>query len=166
MHLKKIYIISGIAIVCLLIINLKVFIYATYNEIAETKQIILEAKERYPRLTDIDESLILSLIEVESKFNRTSVGNAGEIGLMQIKPSTYIWINEYYGIDGGDAMTDRFDNIVAGMHFLYWLRIKLNGSVFKSLQAYNVGLKGLQDGNFSIIYALKIYAGSFKYRLI
>ncbi|CAN5628264.1 hypothetical protein BH10BDE1_BH10BDE1_10000 [soil metagenome] len=43
-------------------------------------------------LYDVDPFLLLSMIEVESRYHADAVGLHGEIGLMQIKPSTARWI--------------------------------------------------------------------------
>ncbi len=42
---------------------------------------------------NVDPFLILSMIEVESRYNAAAVGLHGEKGLMQIKPSTARWIS-------------------------------------------------------------------------
>lgn len=50
---------------------------------------IAEASYTY----DVDPFLLLSMIEVESRYNHLAVGTVGELGLMQIKPSTALWIS-------------------------------------------------------------------------
>ena len=51
----------------------------------------------------VDPFLLLSMIEVESRYDVTAVGLHGELGLMQIKPSTARWIapisDELYNCD-------------------------------------------------------------------
>lgn len=43
-------------------------------------------------LYEVDPFLLLSMIEVESRYHTDAVGLHGEIGLMQIKPSTARWV--------------------------------------------------------------------------
>lgn len=43
-------------------------------------------------INDVDPFLLLSMIEVESRYNKAAVGLHGEKGLMQIKPSTALWV--------------------------------------------------------------------------
>lgn len=54
-------------------------------------------------LHSVDPFLLLSMIEVESRYQADAVGLHGELGLMQIKPSTARWVtpvtDEFYGCD-------------------------------------------------------------------
>jgi soluble lytic murein transglycosylase-like protein len=161
----KISVISGIIILYLVTSSIGVITSGGFSEIRDTKHMVIEAKRLYPEISDISTSLILSLIEVESSYISTAIGSVGEVGLMQVKPSTYQWIMDVYKIEHNSDISDRFNNIVAGMHYLKWLTERLN-STFKVLQAYNVGLRGLREGRSAVFYASRIYTGSFKYLLI
>lgn len=44
------------------------------------------AKEAYEQ--EIDPFLLLAIVEVESRYNKRAIGSVGELGLMQIRPST------------------------------------------------------------------------------
>lgn len=55
----------------------------------EIASAIAEASYTY----DVDPFLLLSMIEVESRYNHLAVGTVGELGLMQIKPTTALWIS-------------------------------------------------------------------------
>lgn len=164
--MRKIFIISGIIFIYLVVSGISVLTASNSSQVLDAKRTILEAKRLYPEISEINTSLILSIIEVESKFKSTAIGSVGEVGLMQVRPSTYDWIMNEYGIKHNSDIADDLNNIVAGMHYLKWLMDRLDNRTFKVIQAYNVGLNGMRKGRYAIIYAVKVYYGSFKYILV
>jgi soluble lytic murein transglycosylase len=77
----------------------------------------------------------------ESSFNPGTHGSFGEIGLMQIKPSTAEWIAAKYKLTymGANDLEDPVENIKLGSAFLSWLREKYDNHGRLYLSAYNMG---------------------------
>jgi soluble lytic murein transglycosylase-like protein len=66
---------------------------------------------------NLDAFLLLSMVEVESRYNSQALGQHGERGLMQIKPSTAKWITG--GVECDLHQSDC--NIAAGAAYLKYL---------------------------------------------
>ena len=67
----------------------------------------------------LDENLVYALIKAESKFDKDAVSHAGAVGLMQLTPETFKWINEKQGItEENTDIYDPQDNIDAGCALL------------------------------------------------
>jgi len=164
--MRSIYITAGVIFLYLFVSSINVMSSADFSQIKNTKKLIVEAKQAFPDVSELSTPLILSIIEVESRFNSAAVGGVGETGLMQIRPSTFEWIMNEYNIEHNGDTFDRFNNIVAGMHYIKWLKNRLDDKTFRTIQAYNVGLRGFREGRTSIIYAVRVYTGSFKYILL
>lgn len=88
----------------------------------------------------LDENLVYALIKAESKFDEDAVSHAGAVGLMQLTPETFRWINEKHGIieDGADIYNPK-DNIFAGCALLRLL-LDHYGDLGTALSAYNAGM--------------------------
>ena len=93
----------------------------------------------------IDESLIYSVINVESGFNADAESSSGAIGLMQIMPATAKWIaselNEDYS---KEKLYDPETNIRYGSFYLKYLFDKFP-DLDTVLACYNAG-----EGNVSL----------------
>lgn len=74
----------------------------------------------------IDPFLLIAMVEVESRYNVNALGRHGEIGLVQIKPSTANWIvPESHPLHGCDLHEVRC-NIVSGSYYLQHLTKRLS----------------------------------------
>lgn len=82
---------------------------------------------------DVSPSLIASLINAESSFNKNKISKKGAIGLMQVLPSTANYVT-----DQNLNLFNAADNIDVGVHYLANL-IKKFGDVDTALFAYNAG---------------------------
>ena len=116
--------------------------------------VIETLKTLHPEYKEIPTSTILAIIDVESGFHTNAVGNAGEIGLMQIKPGTGSWINP-----GADLYND-IENIETGIKFLLWLKRRIGFPGY--IQAYNTGLAGYKKG-IRNNYPIKVFTKKAKY---
>ena len=97
-------------------------------------------RKRYQAVaqTIIDESLkygfdpvfLMSVIQGESSFNPDQVGGVGELGLMQIRPTTGKWMAEMIGLKwkGDQMLRDPVDNIRIGAAYLNYLRDRFRQS--------------------------------------
>jgi len=121
------------------------------------------------RALGVAPSLILSIIRVESSGNPNAVGSAGEIGLMQIKPSTAFYMKRLgypCPINKDRDLFDPYTNIMCGTSYLAYLKDKyLRGEHNPWLMAYgyNAGegnlryyLQGKRTVSRAVDYANKV----------
>lgn len=90
---------------------------------------------------EFDPIMLISIIETESGFSIKRRGKAGEIGLMQIKPSTAEWIAKRNGLpwNGEKDLEDPIKNIQLGTAYLHFLKKEFSPEVHLYLSAYNMG---------------------------
>lgn len=97
--------------------------------------------EKYSREFDVDESLVYAVIRTESGFREEVESYAGAVGLMQLMPGTFEWLQ---GMKDGevvytaDSLKDPDVNIRYGVYFLSYL-IDRYGSESTACAAYNAG---------------------------
>lgn len=93
-----------------------------------------------------DPVFLLAVIKTESQFNPNTIGSAGEIGLMQVKPDTAEWICKKRKIAwlGAEKMKDPSYNIVIGAHYFHYLKNRLASESLRYINAYNMGINNLQ----------------------
>lgn len=93
----------------------------------------------------LEPALIYSVIRAESNFNPNAKSRAGAVGLMQLMPKTYLWLQ---GKEGGSAAEEELlqpeTNIRYGCMFLSLLQEKYPARR-TALCAYNAGT-GTVDG--------------------
>lgn len=103
----------------------------------------------------VDKSLIFAVIRTESGFDPEAGSHAGAMGLMQIMPTTFEWLQTYY--DGEitmetDKLTNPEINIDYGTKFLKFL-LERYESERAAIAAYNAGFGAvdswLSDSQYS-----------------
>ena len=99
--------------------------------------------------------LVASLINKESSFNKNAVSSAGAIGLMQILPSTALYISQMLKEEDVFKIEDLYNsgiNIKYGCYYLKYLKNKFNDEK-TFLAAYNAGettvFNWLKNSNYS-----------------
>ncbi len=91
---------------------------------------------------NVDEALIYSVIRNESGFRPEVESHAGAIGLMQLMPATFDWLQEK--LDGSvkydtSQLTDPAINIRYGTYFLSILLERYGSDIRTVAAAYNAG---------------------------
>lgn len=88
----------------------------------------------------------MAIIETESGFKTKKRGRHGEIGLMQIKPSTARWIAKKTKLPwhGKKQLEDPATNIKIGAAYLAFLRKEFSEHKYLYLSAYNMGSKNVR----------------------
>lgn len=94
--------------------------------------------DRYSTEYNVDRSLVKAVIFKESRFKETAVSSKGAIGLMQLMPSTALWLMnklkiEDYKIESAD------NNIRLGTYYLSYLMNLMDSDEEHALLAYNAG---------------------------
>jgi soluble lytic murein transglycosylase len=103
------------------------------RQIANT---VIEEAGRY----GMDPMFLMAVIKRESSFRSDIRGDFGEIGFMQIKPSTGQWIAKKYDLPwwGERSLLDPVQNIKLGAAYLDYLRKRLPEQG-QFVSAYNMG---------------------------
>ncbi|AVM66369.1 lytic transglycosylase [Peptostreptococcaceae bacterium oral taxon 929] len=94
--------------------------------------------DKYSTEYNVDKSLVKAVIFKESRFKETAVSSKGAIGLMQLMPSTALWLMnklkiEDYKIESAD------NNIRLGTYYLSYLMNLMDSDEEHALLAYNAG---------------------------
>lgn len=90
---------------------------------------------RYGADMRVDPALIAAIMTVESRGKSDAVGAAGEIGLMQILPSTAEW----FGGVSPEELRDPATNILFGAAYIGYCIDKKGGNVPAGIAGYNYG---------------------------
>lgn len=122
--------------VCTLFLALGKTILSLTHPIKYEKVIIDNAN-----VYNISPSIIASVINVESGYNKNARSNKNALGLMQIKQDTVTYLINYYNLNISINDLDLFDaetNIRFGCMYLNYLLKKFNNTN-TALAAYNAG---------------------------
>lgn len=100
-----------------------------------------ETVERYCKEYGVDKSLVYAVIKSESNFKETAVSSVGAMGLMQITPYTFEWLQT----KTGDNLEENalFSDGVSIRYGTFLLRILLDefdGEVWTAVAAYHAGI--------------------------
>ena len=115
-----------------------------------------EQVKKYSREFGVEEPLIYAVIRTESGFRPEVESSVGALGLMQIMPSTFDWLQE--DLDGGivyssDSLADPDVNIRYGTYLLSILLKEHNNDIRTVAAAYNAGTAAvsswLEDSAYS-----------------
>jgi soluble lytic murein transglycosylase-like protein len=125
---------------------------------ARIARAIIEAGEKH----GLDPLLIMAVIQQESTFNPDVVGLAGELGLMQMKPTTAA-SHFSHGLSSlsteelHEVVKDPVNNIFLGTAYLAHLRGLFKGRGAIYLSAYNMGIgkarMKLRQGHRPVVYS-------------
>ena len=114
---------------------------AYQNQSEKIAKTIIEEANKY----EMDPLFLTSIIMHESSFNPTSIGLVGEIGLMQIRPTTAKWLNDKHKIVKKVNLKNPIINIKIGAFFLNQLRSKFDNNSRNYMSAYNMGAAKLRQ---------------------
>lgn len=94
--------------------------------------------DKYSTEYGVDKSFVKAVIFKESRFKETAVSSKGAIGLMQLMPSTAMWLMDKLNID--DYRIESADNnIRLGTYYLSYLMKLMDSDEEHALLAYNAG---------------------------
>ena len=98
--------------------------------------------EKYAKEFNVEEPLIYAVMRTESGFREDVTSSAGAMGLMQLMPSTFDWLQE--SLDGGvvyssDSLYDPDINIRYGTYLLSILLKQYDNNTATAVAAYNAG---------------------------
>lgn len=81
---------------------------------------------------DVDPTLVIAVMETESRFKARARSQVGATGLMQLMPRTGRWM-------GAQNLYDPEQNVDAGVKYLKYLDGRFDGDRKKVIAAYNAG---------------------------
>jgi soluble lytic murein transglycosylase len=104
------------------------------TEIAQT---LIDEARKY----QFDPIFLVAVIQHESKWNPSAKGDVGELGLMQIRPTTAQWLSKRLHLPWGGKLSlyNPEANIRVGAAYLAHLRGNFSSSGRLYLAAYNMG---------------------------
>ncbi len=108
---------------------------------------------KHARAAGVPVKLALAVVQVESNFNPRARGQAGEVGLMQIKPATARIIGYTGSIK---ALYDPDTNLTWGMKYLAEAHRRGGGSVCGTILKYNGGHYAKRMNKTSARYCGKV----------
>lgn len=114
-------------------------IFREYGSFDHTRMSPAKLQVKVERIADkygVDPVLIMAMIKVESDFMPRALSSAGAVGLMQLLPSTFKYMNL------SDLYTPK-DNIEAGVRYFKYLFNLFQGNYVKAIAAYNAGEKAV-----------------------
>lgn len=103
---------------------------------------------KYSKEYNVSDELIFAVIKTESNFNPDAESGVGAIGLMQIMPYTFEWLQTYY--DGEvtmntDCLYDPETSIKYGTRFLAFLLDRYQNCEETAVAAYNAGFGAVDE---------------------
>lgn len=106
-----------------------------------TEEEVYLLAEKYGEKYGVDPCLILAIANIESSFNAHALSRSNAMGLMQIKPSTYLGdIRPGTGTSPDEnVLYDAETNVKCGAYYLSWLFDRLGGTE-EVVVAYNYGI--------------------------
>lgn len=115
-----------------------------------------EQVTRYAKEFNVEEPLVYAVIRTESGFRPEVESAAGAMGLMQIMPSTFDWLQEHLEgeiVYSADSLYDPDINIRYGTYLLSILLSEHNNDIKTAAAAYNAGTANvgswLEDSAYS-----------------
>jgi soluble lytic murein transglycosylase-like protein len=134
---------------------------------SEVREIVRIA-ERTAARAGVDPLLLLSVIQVESAFDRSAVSPRGAMGLMQIRPETAEPLAAEIGLEwtGDEILFDPEVNVLLGALYLRQLQDRF-GDLDAALAAFHAGPTRIESrlarsAGFSLRYADRVWSVLFR----
>jgi soluble lytic murein transglycosylase-like protein len=107
------------------------------------RETVSRAIDRWSATFGVDPKLARALAWMESGFQEDVVSSAGAIGVMQLLPQTWQWVDT---ILLGEATPRTYDgNVRAGVRYLRWQLDQFDGDVKLALAGYYQGARAVRE---------------------
>ncbi len=108
-----------------------------------TADAVRASLDRWSAAYGVDPRLARATAWMESGFQQSVVSNVGAIGVMQLLPGTWAWVDQMLL---GTTTPRTYDgNIRAGVRYLRWLLDQFNGDRRLALAGYYQGAQAVRD---------------------
>lgn len=102
--------------------------------------------DKYAKECNLPTYMVLSIINIESRFKPSAHSSAGAMGLMQLKLSTAMDMANLLGITVDEvSFFDEDTNIRLGAKYMSYLLEMFEGNETNALASYNWGLQNVKD---------------------
>lgn len=114
----------------------------------ELREHVAQAIAEESAVAGLDPMLVMAVIEVESEFQQEATSVVGARGLMQLRPTTLMWVAEREGVklSRAELESDPALNVRLGVRYLKYLKDLFRGRLDLTLMAYNAGPNRLKAG--------------------
>jgi LysM repeat protein len=107
------------------------------------RSIVRTAIDRWAAMYRVDPKLARALAWMESGFQQDVVSSAGAIGVMQLLPETWQWVDTMLL---GEVTPRTYDgNVRAGVRYLRWQLDQFDGDVKLALAGYYQGARAVRE---------------------
>ncbi len=107
------------------------------------QSVVREAIDRWAGYYGVDPKLARALAWMESGFQEDVVSSAGAIGVMQLLPETWSWVDT---VLLGEATPRSYNgNVRAGVRYLRWQLDQFGGDVRRALAGYYQGARAVRQ---------------------
>jgi soluble lytic murein transglycosylase-like protein len=104
---------------------------------------VILAIDRWAAAYGVDPKLARALAWMESGFQEDVVSSAGAVGVMQLLPETWQWVDT---VLLGDATPRTYEgNVRAGVRYLRWQLDQFGGDVRRALGGYYQGARAVRE---------------------
>jgi LysM repeat protein len=100
------------------------------------------ALDRWSDAYGVDPKLSRALAWMESGFQQHVVSSAGAVGVMQLLPGTWVWLDELIGVETPRTYEG---NVRAGVRYLRWLLDEFDGNRRLALAGYYQGAAAVRE---------------------
>jgi soluble lytic murein transglycosylase-like protein len=107
----------------------------------ELREHVAEAIAEESERASLDPMLVMAVIQVESEFHQQATSVVGARGLMQLRPTTLVWVAQREGVklSRAELEADPALNVRLGVRYLKYLKEMFRGRLDFTLMAYNCG---------------------------
>jgi soluble lytic murein transglycosylase-like protein len=107
-----------------------------------SREAVRASLDRWSSAYGVDPRLSRAVAWMESGFQQHVVSHAGAVGVMQLLPETWAWLDGLLGV----TTPRTYDgNVRAGVRYLRWLLDEFDGDVRLALAGYYQGARAVRD---------------------
>jgi len=108
-----------------------------------TADAVRASLDRWSAAYGVDPRLARATAWMESGFQQSVVSNVGAVGVMQLLPGTWAWVDQI--LLGTTTPRTYAGNVRAGVRYLRWLLDQFNGDRRLALAGYYQGAQAVRD---------------------
>lgn len=136
--MRKVVVVGSVSLVLILVVLVLLFVLFPKKYRSEIEEYALEF--------NLPQSLVASVINIESGYDDNAISKAGAMGLMQLLPKTAFDCASRLGIEvSEEQLFDRNINIRLGCFYINYLLDLFDGNLINSLCAYNWGYGNVRN---------------------
>ncbi len=128
---------------------------------SESKEQVVASIDHWSAVYSVDPALARALAWMESGFQPDVVSNVGAVGVMQLLPETWAFVDET--LIGHSTPRSADGNVQAGVRYLRWQLDEFDGNVRRALAGWYQGARAVReiglydDTRFFVSVVMKLY---------